>query len=181
MRWTLGWLKHRLLALGLRPARGWLARRCQRVQGLMLVPSAPNSEVQLQRLADALDLIALHSPRHLVWLRRSATTLVIWHSSQRNVLEPNLVGGVVLCNPQWIWRSSPADVALELVFVATLARVAQRSWRGNQLHWIHNDRLQDLAFAEKLRFAGLLPDGAGLIEKWRAWHRARSASQPADA
>jgi hypothetical protein len=169
------------VALGLRLLAPWLARRCRRVHNLLLLPTAPNNEAQVERLVDALDIVALYSPRHLIWLKRCVSTLAIGANSHGKVLWPNLVLGGVVCNPRWLWRSSPDDVALELVFVATLARVSGGTWRGYQLHCAYEDRLQDLAFGEKLGFAARLPDGDRLVEKWRAWDSARSGPTPADA
>jgi hypothetical protein len=146
-----------------------------------LVPGGPDSELQLRRLADALDIIALHSPRHLRWLKRGVRTVFVARSRHGKVIWPSLVFRGILCNPRWLWRSGPEDVALELVFVATLARVDRGTCRSYQLHLAYEDRVQDLAFAEKLSFAARLPDGDRLVENWRVWYDSRRLSKRADA
>jgi hypothetical protein len=67
------------------------------------------------------------------------------------------------------------------VFVATLARILGGTLRGYQFECGQEDRVQHLAFDEKLRFAARLPDGDRLVQQWRAWHSTRTVPNPADA
>ena len=118
----------------------------------------------LQRLAEALDLIAAHAPRRLRRMQRDLAGLVVRRFPCRGAYFPRerecLVELTFTVNP----RHTLAEIASSIVHEATHARIASMCGSLPQEQRAREERLCREA---ELEFGLALPDGAGVVQRAR--------------
>ena len=141
--------------------------------GVRLTNSRPDIDTRdvLDRLAGALDLIALHAPRRFRRLRRDIQSFVVRRFPCRGAFFPEtgecLVELTFTVNP----RHSLAEIAASIVHEATHARIAARL---GPLPRSCRAREERLCRQAELEFGLAIPEGATVVE------RARQALSMAD-
>jgi hypothetical protein len=127
-------------------------------------PGIDTGEV-IQRLDQALSLIAQYAPRRYQHMQRDVTELVVQRFPCRGAFFPAeraiLTELTFLVNPSF----TPAQIAASIVHEATHARVAA-SLRGDVVN--RRPREERLCREAELEFGLALPDGAAVIERARA-------------
>ena len=133
-------------------------------------PDIDSREV-LDRLAGALDLIALHTPRRFGRLRQDIQSFVVRRVPSRGAFYPQtgecLVELTFTVNP----RHTLAEIAASIVHEATHARIAARL---GQLPRSCRAREERLCRQAELEFGLAVPEGATVVA------RARQALSMAD-
>lgn len=131
----------------------------------------------LQRLAEALDLIAAYAPRRFRRMQRDLAGLVVRRFPCRGAYFPQerecLVELTFTVNP----RHTLAEIASSMVHEATHARIARVCGSLPQEQRAHEERLCREA---ELEFGLALPDGGGVVERAR-WALALSDQDVAPA
>ncbi|MFL5537177.1 MAG: hypothetical protein ACJ8AP_15840 [Gemmatimonadales bacterium] len=141
--------------------------------GVRLTNTRPDIDSRdvLDRLAGALDLIALHAPRRFGRLRQDIQSFVVRRFPCRGAFFPQtgecLVELTFTVNP----RHTLAEIAASIVHEATHARIATRFGPLPQSCRAREERLCRQA---ELEFGLAVPEGATVIE------RARQALSMAD-
>jgi hypothetical protein len=131
----------------------------------------------LQRLADALDLIATYAPRRFRRMHQDLAGLVVRRFPCRGAYFPRerecLVELTFIVNP----CHTLEEIASSIVHEATHARIARMSGSLPQEQRAREERLCREA---ELEFGLGLPDGAGVVERAR-WALALSDQDVAPA
>jgi hypothetical protein len=131
----------------------------------------------LQRLTQALDLIATYTPRRFRRMHRDLAGLVVQRFPCRGAYFPRerecLVELTFTVNP----RHTLAEIASSIVHEATHARIASMCGPLPQEQRAREERLCREA---ELEFGLALPDGAGVVERAR-WALALSDQDVAPA
>ena len=131
----------------------------------------------VQRLTEALDLIAAYAPRRFRRMRRDLTGLLVRRFPCRGAYFPGegecLVELTFTVNP----RHALAEIASSIVHEATHARIAKMCGHLPQAYRAREERLCREA---ELEFGLALPDGAGVVERAR-WAMALSDQDVAPA
>jgi hypothetical protein len=134
--------------------------------GLAIQAEGPNSALFQERVAAAMDLLAVYSPVHVRWLTASYRLLCIWPESQfyPDALLHNRARQYLHLRPKIVWTLSSAELATHLVYEAAWARLARTGLRGAL-----KDRVRRRLGLEAINCARRLPDAAAVEARWRQW------------
>jgi hypothetical protein len=153
-----------------------LARGSPKHLGISVVLPAPeeNSELLRGKLEAALDLVAQYGPCELRWLQGGLDMILVRRDSSRYDLVAVTFGGLLRMSPSTVWRLSPQELALRLVYHA--ARL--RFWRAGFDDTRSFKRRITIRCTEySIAFARCLPSitedtlrpYTDMLGKWQAW------------
>lgn len=128
------------------------------------VPDKANEELIESRVISALRLLADNAPVHLRWLCRSYIVIFISALRGGGWIQPLPQVGILRFDPKLIWRSSETDLAMDLVSVATLARLRRSGFRDSGRE---QQRVYRRAVLEVLRLSDRLGLTGRQVEYWR--------------
>jgi hypothetical protein len=136
-------------------------------QGIGLWTEGVNSDLHLQRLKSALDLLGAHAPVYLRWFRRRFESLLISQlfMIMRRTTFPDYRARLVMVHPYTAWKVSPEQLALYLAAEATRGRFGPRFSRRR----LSTTRVNRRALKEMVACARMLPSGGPLVAKWEQY------------
>jgi len=112
----------------------------------------------------ALDVLALHRPVYLRWLRSGVDALLVnqFFMSARQATVATYLNRVLMLHPYTVWKVSAEELALYLVAEATSLRLGPR-FSKTRVGRIRAVRLQ---YQEMVACARVLPHGDALVARW---------------
>src|SRR5467141_5162158 len=97
-------------------------------KGVHIWTEGPNSDLYLERVKLALDVISTSGPIYVRWLGRRSNAVVV---SQLFMIMPSMMTvdvrrRIITLRPQTVWKESAEQLALYLVGGATRSRLGRR-------------------------------------------------------
>src|SRR5258708_40316396 len=89
------------------------------------VPDPSNEVLYQARVVSALELMAKTRPRHLAWLRNAYDVIYVGALGGGKAVQTIAPLGILRVHPRLIWRVGAEQTAIELVALATPARLWQ--------------------------------------------------------
>jgi hypothetical protein len=131
--------------------------------GIHLWVQGINADLYVRRLSVALDLIELHAPVYIRWLRSRLPAIAV---DQMFMIMPrasavDLKRRVLVLKPQFVWKVSPERLAVHLVFNAVRARLGRR-FSGKRTIVRVGKRM----YVEAIAFARYFPGQEALVAEW---------------
>src|SRR5258708_36820402 len=121
------------------------------------VPDPSNEVLYQARVVSALELMAKTTPRHLAWLRNAYDVIYVGALRGGKAVQTIAPLGILRVHPRLIWRVGAAQTAIELVPLATPARLSQA---GGADHGPARLRIRRHAAADPVWAAHRIPGSA---------------------
>ncbi len=123
-----------------------------------------NADLYCDHLKAALDVLALHAPVHMRWLRSGFDALLVnqLFMVTRTVTAADYRHRVLMVHPYTVWKVTPEQSALYFIAEATRLRLGRR-FTQNRADTIRANRR---VLQEVVACARILPDGETLVGRW---------------
>jgi hypothetical protein len=133
-----------------------------------------NTTLHLDRIKNALDLLAIHAPRYFNQLTSGVRVILIARIAKHHKMQLYDQPRILRMSPQWVFSHSDEQLALDFIAFAARIQLRRRGIRGATN--LRHGRATFVAAKYRVWLADRLPNGQPLAQHWRdAIARAKEA------